>query len=39
MLSLSGDTDIFVKTWCVGVLDTDFTDNTDILLEDVEYDF
>ena len=36
MLFLSGDTDIFVKAWCVRVLNTDFTD---ILLEDVEYDF
>ena len=26
----------FVKAWCVGVLNTDFTDNTDILLEDVK---
>ena len=29
MLFLSGDTDIFVKAWCVGVLNTDFTDYTD----------
>ena len=28
-LFLSGDTDIFVKAWCVGVLNTDFTDYTD----------
>ena len=39
MLFLSGDTDIFVKAWCVRGLNTDCTDNTDILLEDVEYDF
>ena len=29
MLFLSEDTDIFVKAWCVGVLNTDFTDYTD----------
>ena len=27
--SFSGDTDIFVKAWCVGGLNTDFTDYTD----------
>ena len=26
ILFLSGDTDIFVKAWCVGVLNTDCTD-------------
>ena len=39
ILFQSGDTDIFVKAWCVRGLNTDCTDNTDILLEDVEYDF
>ena len=27
------NTDIFVKAWCVGVLNTDFTDYTDIFWE------
>ena len=36
MLFLSGDTDIFVKAWCVGVLNTDFTDYTDNFSEDAD---
>ena len=32
ILFLSGDTDIFVKAWCVGVLNTDCTDYTDYFL-------
>ena len=36
MLLLSGDTDIFVKAWCVGVLNTDFTDYTDSFSEDAD---
>ena len=35
MLFLSGDTDIFVKAWCVRVLNTDFTDLTDKALSPV----
>ena len=31
-------TDIFVKAWCVGFWNTDFTDYTDAFSEDVEYD-
>ena len=38
ILFLSGDTDIFVKAWCVGGLNTDCTDCTDSFWEDVEYE-
>ena len=37
MLFLSGDTDILVKAWCVGFLNTDCTDYTDNLLENTEF--
>ena len=34
--SFSGDTDIFVKAWCVGGLNTDFTDYTDSFSGDTD---
>ena len=36
MLFLSGDTDFLVKAWCVGGLNTDFTDYTDSFSEDAD---